>query len=129
MKKIIILLLALLMSACSAVKPSETLSSMQTESTAETTVADPCACKTYGERIRADLRTPPTGRLPCARYEHNAGDRKKSHGRRSHHHDGGQQSAKRAYPAKRKGVRVQDENGGIEASRENFGPTWSEVDR
>ena len=39
MKKIIILLLALLMSACSAVKPSETLSSMQTEPT-ETTVAD-----------------------------------------------------------------------------------------
>ena len=31
MKKIIILLLALLMSACSAVKPPETLSSMQTE--------------------------------------------------------------------------------------------------
>ena len=30
-KKIIILLLALLMSACSAVKPAETLSSMQTE--------------------------------------------------------------------------------------------------
>lgn len=39
MKKIIILLLALLMSACSAVKPAETLSSMQTEPT-ETTVAD-----------------------------------------------------------------------------------------
>ena len=36
MKKIIILLLALLMSACAAVKPSETLSSMQTEPT-ETT--------------------------------------------------------------------------------------------
>ncbi len=31
MKKIIILLLALLMSACSAVKPAETMSSMQTE--------------------------------------------------------------------------------------------------
>lgn len=42
MKKIIILLLALLMSACSAVKPSETLSSMQTES-AETTVAETVA--------------------------------------------------------------------------------------
>ena len=40
MKKIIILLLALLMSACSAVKPAETLSSMQTEPTAETTVAE-----------------------------------------------------------------------------------------
>ena len=43
MKKIIILLLALLMSACSAVKPSETLSSMQTEPTAETTVAETTA--------------------------------------------------------------------------------------
>ena len=40
MKKIIILLLVLLMSACSAVKPSETLSSMQTEPTAETTIAE-----------------------------------------------------------------------------------------
>ena len=41
MKKIIILLLALLMSACSALKLAETLSSMQTEPTAsETTVAD-----------------------------------------------------------------------------------------
>lgn len=39
MKKIIILLLALLMSACAAVKPSETLSSMQTEPT-ETTDAE-----------------------------------------------------------------------------------------
>ena len=39
MKKIIILLLALLMSACAAVKPSETLSSMQTEPV-ETTVAE-----------------------------------------------------------------------------------------
>ena len=43
MKKIIILLLALLMSACSAVKPAETLSSMQTEATAETTVAETTA--------------------------------------------------------------------------------------
>ena len=43
MKKIIILLLALLMSACSAVKPAETLSSMQTEPTAETTVAETTA--------------------------------------------------------------------------------------
>ena len=41
MKKIIILLLALLMSACSAVKPSEILSSMQTETTvSETTAAE-----------------------------------------------------------------------------------------
>ena len=43
MKKTIILLLALLMSACSAVKPSETLSSMQNELTAETTVAETAA--------------------------------------------------------------------------------------
>ena len=43
MKKIIILLLVLLMSACSAVKPAETLSSMQTEPTAETTVAETAA--------------------------------------------------------------------------------------
>ena len=40
MKKIIILLLALLMSACSAVKSAETLSSMQTEAETETTVAE-----------------------------------------------------------------------------------------
>lgn len=41
MKKIIILLLALLMSACSAVKPAETLSSMQAEPTiSETIVAE-----------------------------------------------------------------------------------------
>ena len=41
MKKIIILLIALLMSACSALKLAETLSSMQTEPTAsETTVAE-----------------------------------------------------------------------------------------
>ena len=40
MKKIIILLLALLISACSAIKPSEILSSMQTEPTAETTVTE-----------------------------------------------------------------------------------------
>ena len=44
MKKIIILLLALLISACSAIKPSETLSSMQTEPTvSETTVAETAA--------------------------------------------------------------------------------------
>ena len=41
MKKIIILLLALLMSACSAVKPSETLSSMQTEPTTVMETAAP----------------------------------------------------------------------------------------
>ena len=43
MKKIIILLLVLLMSACSAVKPAETLSSMQTEPTVETTVTETAA--------------------------------------------------------------------------------------
>ena len=44
MKKIIILLIALLMSACSALKLAETLSSMQTEPTAsETTVAETAA--------------------------------------------------------------------------------------
>ena len=41
MKKIIILLLSILLSACSVVKPAETLSSMQTEpESTETTVAD-----------------------------------------------------------------------------------------
>ena len=44
MKKIIILLIALLMSACSALKLAETLSSMQTEPTAsETTVVETAA--------------------------------------------------------------------------------------
>ena len=43
MKKIIILLLAFLMSACSAVKPAQTLSSMQTEPMAETTVTETAA--------------------------------------------------------------------------------------
>ena len=38
MKKTVILLLALLMSVCSAVKPAETLSSMQTEPMEATTV-------------------------------------------------------------------------------------------
>ena len=51
MKKIIILLLALLMSACSAAKPSETLSSMQTEPTAETTVAETAIPKETTEPI------------------------------------------------------------------------------
>ena len=50
MKKII-LLLALLMSACSAVKPSETLSSMQTEPS-ETSVAD-----THVTEVTAELTT------------------------------------------------------------------------
>lgn len=51
MKKIIILLLALLMSACSAVKPAETLSSMQTEPTAETTVTETTASEETTEPI------------------------------------------------------------------------------
>ena len=51
MKKIIILLLALLMSACSAVKPAETLSSMQTEPTAETTVTETTAPEKTTESI------------------------------------------------------------------------------
>ena len=57
MKKIIILLLALLMSACSAVKPSETLSSMQTESTAETTVAETAAPEETTEPIPKETGT------------------------------------------------------------------------
>ena len=57
MKKIIILLLALLMSACSAVKPSKTLSSMQTESTAETTVAETAAPEETTEPIPKETGT------------------------------------------------------------------------
>ena len=57
MKKIIILLLALLMSACSAVKPSKTLSSMQTESTAETTVAETAAPEETTEPIPKETET------------------------------------------------------------------------
>ena len=51
MKKIIILLLTLLMSACSAVKSAETLSSMQTEPTEETTVAETTAPEETTELI------------------------------------------------------------------------------
>ena len=51
MKKIIILLLALLMSACSAVKPTETLSSMQTEPAAETTVTETTAPEETTETV------------------------------------------------------------------------------
>jgi len=59
MKKIIILLLALLMSACSAVKPAETLSSMRTEPTAETTATEtaeaaPKETKTVAEKPKAE---------------------------------------------------------------------------
>lgn len=51
MKKIIILLLSLLMSACSAVKSAETLSSIQTEPTAETTVTETTAPEETTESI------------------------------------------------------------------------------
>ena len=57
MKKIIILLLALLMSACSAVKPTETLSSMQTEPTAETTVAETTAPEETTESTPKETET------------------------------------------------------------------------
>lgn len=57
MKKIIILLLALLMSACSAVKPSQTLSSMQTEPTAETTVTETAAPEETTESIPKETET------------------------------------------------------------------------
>lgn len=57
MKKIIILLLALLMSACSAVKPSETLSSMQTEPTEKTTVAETTAPEETTEPIPKETET------------------------------------------------------------------------
>lgn len=57
MKKIIILLLALLMSACSAVKPAETLSSMQTEPTAETTVTETTAPEETTEPIPKETET------------------------------------------------------------------------
>ena len=57
MKKIIILLLALLMSACSAVKPSETLSSMQTEPTEKTTVAETTVPEETTEPIPKETET------------------------------------------------------------------------
>ena len=57
MKKIIILLLALLMSACSAVKPSENLSSMQTEPTEKTTVAETTAPEETTEPIPKETET------------------------------------------------------------------------
>ncbi|MCI7138935.1 MAG: hypothetical protein MR987_05915 [Oscillospiraceae bacterium] len=57
MKKIIILLLVLLMSACSAVKPAETLSSMQTEPTAETTVAETTAPEETTESTPKETET------------------------------------------------------------------------
>lgn len=57
MKKIIILLLALLMSACSAVKPAETLSSMQTEPTAETSITETVAPEETTEPIPKETGT------------------------------------------------------------------------
>ena len=57
MKKIIILLLVLLMSACSAVKPAETLSSMQTEPTAETTVTETAAPEETTETAPKETET------------------------------------------------------------------------
>ena len=58
MKKIIILLLALLMSACSAVKPLGTLSSMQTEPTvSETTVAETVVPEETTETTSKDTET------------------------------------------------------------------------
>ena len=56
MKKIIILLLALLMSACSAVKSAETLSSMQTEPTAGTTVTETAASEETTEPIPKETK-------------------------------------------------------------------------
>lgn len=57
MKKIIILLLAFLLSACSAVKPSKTLSSMQTEPAAETTVTETASPE---EHFSKETDTPET---------------------------------------------------------------------
>ena len=51
------MLLVLLMSACSAVKPSETLSSMQTEPTAETTVTETAAPEETTESIPKETET------------------------------------------------------------------------
>lgn len=55
MKKIIILLLAFLMSVCSAIKPTETLSSMQTEPTAETTITETAASEETTEPIPKEI--------------------------------------------------------------------------
>ena len=55
MKKIIILLLAFLMSVCSVIKPTETLSSMQTEPTAETTVTETAASEETTEPIPKEI--------------------------------------------------------------------------
>lgn len=57
MKKIIILLLVLLMSACSAVKPAETLSSMQTEPPTETTVTKTASPEKTAETAQKETVT------------------------------------------------------------------------
>jgi len=61
MKKIIILLLALLMSACSVERPSETLSSMQTEPTTVTETATPEeTTEPIPKEIESVIETPKT---------------------------------------------------------------------
>ena len=64
MKKIIILLLTLLMSACSVVKPAETLSSVQTEPKVETTITETAAPEETTEPIPKEtepvIETPKT---------------------------------------------------------------------
>ena len=61
MKKIIILLLALLMSACSVERPSETLSSMQTEPTTVTETATPEeTTEPIPKEIESAIETPKT---------------------------------------------------------------------
>lgn len=57
MKKIIILLLALLMSACAAVKPAENLSSMQTEPPTETTVTKTASPEKTAETAPKETET------------------------------------------------------------------------
>ena len=74
MKKIIILLLTLLMSACSAVKSAETLSSIQTEPTAETTVTETTAPEETTESIPKEtepvIETPKTETTEPTAIEH-----------------------------------------------------------
>ena len=57
MKKIIILLLALLMSACAAVKPAENLSSMQTEPPTETSVTKTASPQKTAETAPKETET------------------------------------------------------------------------
>lgn len=73
MKKIIILLLAILMSACSAVMPAETLSSMQTEPVG-TTVTETAAPEETTEPIPKEtepvIETPKAGTTAPSSTEH-----------------------------------------------------------